>query len=85
MRLANTVFKDCSMKEVDFVEADLTGASFRNCDLGRAVFSRTNLQKADFRTAFNFSIDPEKNKLKKARFSLQNVTGLLGKYGIVVE
>jgi fluoroquinolone resistance protein len=85
MKLANTVFKDCSMKEVDFIEADLTGASFPNCDLMRAVFNRTHLERADFRTAFHFSIDPEKNKLKKARFSLHTVTGLLGKYGIVIE
>lgn len=85
MKLVNTVFKDCSMKEVDFIEANLTGAVFGSCNLERAVFNRTILEKADFRTAYNFTIDPERNKLKKARFSLQNVTGLLGKYGIIVE
>jgi fluoroquinolone resistance protein len=85
MKLGGTVFADCSMKEVDFGQADLTGAAFRNCDLTRAVFNRTVLEKADFRTASGFSIDPEANKLKKARFSLHNIPGLLVKYKIVIE
>ena len=35
--------------------------------------------------AFNFSINPEINNLKKARFSTQNIVGLLDKYKIIVE
>jgi uncharacterized protein YjbI with pentapeptide repeats len=85
MNLANTKFSDCNLQEVDFTEANLSGLTLHNCDLGRAVFSDTNLEKADLRTAFNFSIDPEYNQLKKAKFSLQNVSGLLQKYGVVLE
>ena len=83
--LKKTRFKNCTMQEVDFAEADLTCASLAECDLAGAIFDRTILEKADFRTAFNYSIDPEKNRLKKARFSLEGVVGLLHKYGIDIE
>jgi fluoroquinolone resistance protein len=43
------------------------------------------LEKADFRTAYNYSIDPEKNRIKKAKFSIFGVTGLLDKYDIEIE
>jgi len=77
--------KDCKLLEVDFTEADLTGAVFSNCDLAGAVFDRTVLEKADFRTAYNYTINPETNRLKKARFSTEGLAGLLGKYDIIIE
>ena len=48
------------------------------------ISDQTILEKADFRTAKNYSIDPEQNRLKKAKFSLSGVVGLLRKYDIVV-
>jgi len=39
----------------------------------------------DFRTAFNYSFDPEINKIRKARFSYPGVCGLLQKYNIEIE
>ena len=56
-----------------------------NSDLLRDVCINTNLQKSDLRTAYNFSINLERNRLKKAKFSLQNVAGLLVKYGVEIE
>ena len=73
------------MQEVDFTGADLTAALLHNCDLAGAIFSNTKLQKADFRTAFNYSVNPETNDIKKAKFSLNGIAGLLDKYDIVVE
>lgn len=84
-RLRKTPFWECSLKEVDFSEADLTAADFRNADLSGARFSNTVLEKADFRTALNFGIDPDFNKLKKARFSAMNLSGLLYKYNLDIE
>jgi hypothetical protein len=43
------------------------------------------LERSDFRAAYNFNIDPERNKVRKAKFSRDGVVGLLGKYDIVVE
>ncbi|NML36630.1 pentapeptide repeat-containing protein [Chitinophaga sp. G-6-1-13] len=84
-RLRKTLFHDCSLKEVDFSEADLTSADFKNSDLTMARFSNTILEKADFRNAQNFGIDPDFNKMKKARFSALNLSGLLYKYNLDIE
>ena len=73
------------MQETDFAECDLTEAVFNNCDLMNAIFDSTILIKADLRTAFNFSINPEQNNIKKAKFSINGLPGLLGKYDIEIE
>lgn len=78
------VFTDCSMVETDFTESDLTDVKFNNCNLNRAFFSRTILKNADFCTAYNFTIDPDDNILKKAKFSVHGLQGLLSKYDIRV-
>jgi len=83
--LKGALFEDCSIREANFTAADLTRARFLECNLDRAVFSRTKLEQADLRTARNFVIDPEQNRVAKAKFSTHNVAGLLHKYGIVVE
>ncbi|MCW5912885.1 MAG: pentapeptide repeat-containing protein [Cyclobacteriaceae bacterium] len=85
LKMKSTIFKNCNLREVEFREADLTNARFENCDLTRALFENTILQGADFRTASNFSIDPESNKIKKARFLGSGLPGLLDKYDIVIE
>lgn len=85
LNLKNTKFNDCNLQESDFTGTDLGGATFDNCDLMRAIFEHTILEKADFRTAYNFSINPETNRIRKARFSLAGVAGLLDVYGIEIE
>lgn len=85
LSLKKTIFENCKLLEVDFVETDLTGSTFDGCDLQRAIFDRSILERSDFRAAYNFSVDPERNKVRKAKFSRDGVVGLLGKYDIVVE
>ncbi|WP_121357149.1 pentapeptide repeat-containing protein [Flavisolibacter nicotianae] len=84
-KLKGTLFTNTQLQEVDFTDSDLTGASFHHCDLKNAVFENTLLQKADFRTASNYAIDPEINRVKGAKFSLPDVLALLDKYGIQVD
>jgi uncharacterized protein YjbI with pentapeptide repeats len=79
------VFKYSQLKEVDFTESDLTNALFESCDLMMATFDHTILEIADFRSAFNYTIDPEINKLKGAKFSTLGLSGLLAKYNIEIE
>ncbi|MDA0194577.1 MAG: pentapeptide repeat-containing protein [Bacteroidetes bacterium] len=83
--LKNTIFEKCSLNEVDFAESDLTSSTFNNCDLIGATFEHTILEKADFRMAYNFLINPETNRIKKAKFSMAGVAGLLSKYDIEIE
>ncbi len=84
MKMKKMIFHNCTMHEVDFTETDLSAGAFENCDLSGVKFERTNLEKTDFRTAINYSFDPELNKIKKARFSVMGISGLLAKYGIEI-
>ena len=85
MTLKKVTFDNCTMHEVDFTEADLSGSKLKNCDLKDAHFERTTLLKTDFRTSFNFSIDPEANQIKGALFSKESIAGLLDKYQIKIN
>ncbi|MES2479811.1 MAG: pentapeptide repeat-containing protein [Bacteroidota bacterium] len=85
VKLKGIKFISCSLHEVDFTESDLTNSSFENCDLLQAVFDSSILEKADFRTAINFSINPERNRIKKAKFSVQGLSGLLQHLDIYIE
>jgi len=85
MKMKKGSFTDSKLQEVDFTECDLSSSTFENCDLADAIFDQTVLEKADFRTSFNYTIDPERNKLKKAKFSLSGSRGLLTKYDILIS
>ena len=85
LKIKKTRFINSNLSEVDFTEADLTSSLFDNCELAGARFERTILEKADLRTSRNYSIDPELNKIKKARFSYPGVLGLLSKYEIDID
>lgn len=82
MKLKSIKFLGCRLDQVDLTQADLTGGSFGHSDLSRGIFSNTILEKADLETAVNFSIDPEYNRIRKTRFSKDNITGLLDKYDL---
>jgi uncharacterized protein YjbI with pentapeptide repeats len=85
LKLKNTSFISCKLEEVEFVETDLTNSVFNNCDLVGAVFENTILEKVDFVTSFNYSINPVTNRIRKAKFSIHGVAGLLDGYDIVIE
>lgn len=84
LKLQKTKFSECSLHEVDFSDCNLSESVFDHCDLTHAVFRNTILENADLRTSYNYSIDPDGNKIRKAKFSLSGITGLLEKYGIEV-
>ena len=83
--LKNTSFINSQIHEADFTESDLTHSIFEKCDLQGATFENTILEKANLKTAYNFQIDPEKNRIKKAKFSTENISGLLAQYDIKIE
>jgi fluoroquinolone resistance protein len=69
LKLKKTIFKDTNCEEVSFVEANLAESIFENCNLRGAIFEKTNLEKSDLRSSYAYTIDPEKNQIKKAKFS----------------
>lgn len=83
-KIKKTVFKNCQLQESDFSETDLSYAVFDNCNLEQSTFDHSNLENTDFRTAYHYSIDPVNNRIKKAKFSLQGLPGLLEKYNIQI-
>jgi uncharacterized protein YjbI with pentapeptide repeats len=85
LKIKKTSFLNTQIQEVDFTDCDLTNSIFDNCDLTRASFNNTNIEKSDFRTSYNYSINPEINRIKKAKFSLLGIAGLLDKYDIIIE
>ncbi|MCF4101163.1 pentapeptide repeat-containing protein [Gillisia sp. M10.2A] len=85
LKLKGIRFINCKLQEVDFSEANLMRANFHNSDLGGAIFDNTNLANADMQTAYNFSIDPERNQLQKSKFSGENIKGLLDKYKLIIK
>lgn len=85
MWISLTKFKNCSLKNVDFRGADLSASLFENCDLTGAKFENSILEKTDFRSAYNFKIDPNLNRIKKALFSDSNLFGLLYRFDIDIR
>jgi len=84
LKLKGQKFINCALQEVDFTEADMSAALFEQCNLERSIFRQTNLEKADLQTSFNYNIDPEANRIKKAKFSMWGLPGLLSKYEILI-
>lgn len=83
-KMPKTHFINSSLKEVSFTNTNLTQSVFDNCNLEGAIFNETQLKEVNFATAYNYTIDPEFNPMKKARFSAQGIVGLLNKYDIKI-
>ena len=83
--LKKTRFIECSMKEAHFLKCDLTKAEFDQCNLELARFGECNLTQVNFSSSFNLKMDLDDNVVKKARFSLHNLPGLLSKYDLVIQ
>jgi len=60
-------------------------ADFRETDLEGNIFHHADLSKADFRDVKNYSINPQSNILKKARFSIPEVLSLLNFFDIQIS
>lgn len=83
--LKNTKFINCILKEVDFTECNLSNSIFDHCDLLNTTFDNTILEKADLISSYNYAINPETNRIKKAKFSIAGAIGLLRQYDIEIE
>ncbi|HJS01258.1 MAG TPA: pentapeptide repeat-containing protein [Flavobacterium sp.] len=84
-KMPKSIFRSCSMKEVSFIGSNLSNSVFDNCNLENAVFNDTQLKEVNFLTAYNYKIDPEFNPMRKAKFSMQGIPGLLDKYDIKIQ
>jgi uncharacterized protein YjbI with pentapeptide repeats len=83
--LSRTQFIKCQLKEADFTEANIKNVKIYECDLLHARFENTNLEKADLTNSFNYSINPEINRIKGAVFTFPEVIGLLDTFDIQIN
>jgi uncharacterized protein YjbI with pentapeptide repeats len=85
LKMKGTSFTNSSLVAVDFMGADLSEVVFENCDLYRSEFDKAIANKTNFKTSFNYTINPAKTKLKKAIFALEGLKGLLSTHDIIVK
>lgn len=78
-------YEYCTFINCDFSNSDLADIIFIECVFEGCNLSLARLIMTAFRTSFNYSIDLEINRIKKAQFSLGGVTGLLDKYYIEID
>jgi len=83
-KMLKTKFINSSVREVTFIGTNLTSSVFDNCNLDGAIFNETQLAGVNFKTAYNYKIDPEFNPMRKAQFSTEGIVGLLDKYDIKI-
>jgi uncharacterized protein YjbI with pentapeptide repeats len=74
-----------SFKEVWFNDANLSDSILKECDFEGAYFNNTNLTKADLRSSQAYTINPQFNKISKAKFSLPEAISLLNGFDITLE
>ncbi len=83
--LRKSSITDCLAVDVELVQANLSESDCRGTDFAGCRFANTNLTKADFRSAINYTIRPDSNLIKKAKFSLPEATLLLYGLDIILE
>ena len=85
LKMNDLCFTKSEFKDCDFFEANLSSADLSYCNLKGTLFESCDLSEADFRYATAYSIDPNQNKLNKAKFSMPEVLTFLEPLGIEIE
>lgn len=85
VKAPKTAFRKCRMHETVVERCDFRESIFDACDMAGIAFTASDLAGTDFTTSYGWTIDPEDNKIRGARFSLPTLPGLLTKYRIKVE
>lgn len=84
LNMKGTHFNGSKILEAHFTSTILNGADFTDTDLTGTLFHNCDLCKADFSSARRYNIDPQTNKIKKAKFSLPEAVGLLQGFDITI-
>ena len=85
MELNSLNMTECSARETDFIEANLTKMVFEYTDLYHSRFNRANLSFANFSNAINYNIDPNQCKLKKTLFTMPEAMSLLSVFDVIIK
>ena len=71
------IIAECTVREAIFEQSDLKKSDFRQSDFSGTTFVDCDLRGADFREAKGVFLDPLRNRMNKARFSLPEAVDLL--------
>ncbi len=85
MNLKKRKIVNCTAHEVSFAESNMTECNCKLTDFAGSVFSKTNLTKADFTDAMNYTIDVRANTTTKMKLSLPEALSLLETLGIIIS
>lgn len=77
LALDKIVLTGCTAHDVDFRDGSFRDADFSSTDFANSLFNQTNLTRADFTGAVNYTIDLFNNKIGKAKFSRPEAVRLL--------
>ncbi|MCU0513781.1 MAG: pentapeptide repeat-containing protein [Anaerolineae bacterium] len=75
---------NCNAREINLAETDLTEADLSGTDFAGAIFLKTNITRANFVGARNYTLNVMDNKCKGARFSLPEAMRLLYTLPVVI-
>lgn len=67
------VFEKCNLRDIDFENAQMSGARFLNCKLERCSFKQANLTQAEFESCEFSDCDFTEAGLQQAVFSLEGL------------
>lgn len=79
IKFISSKFEDCEVEDSDLGESNFRESKFKD-----SIFNNCNLEKANFLHATGFNINPTTNKLKGARFSKDELFGLVREFGVKV-
>ena len=82
--MSEVVMHGCKLHEVDFREAIMMHSDLSGSDLLGSFFQATDLKKANFLDAYNYSINPLTNKIKQAKFSMPDAINLLESFEVEI-
>ena len=85
MKLGKIRFTGSRLTEVTFVDSIVRDGNFVGCDLSGTVFNHTDLSRANFMGAQNYTIDVTNNQVKGATFELPEAVRLLSFFGIKIK
>lgn len=84
LAMKKTYFNGSKLNECHFTNTNLNSADFDRVDLSGTIFHDCDLSMANFTTAVSYDIDPQTNKVKKAKFSLPEAIGLLRGFDVTI-
>lgn len=80
--LKKRALADCDLRACDFMECDLRECDFSGSRFDGVNFNRCNLEKADFRGATGYRIDPVGNRVAGGRYDLPEAQSFLTFFGL---